>query len=116
MIRAALIVSALLAAPFLAVPQLADGEAAGAGERCGASWEGLLACMAGRACICRTERGGQLTGRPGGFRWDCGVLRPDCAPAPAGAAPVDLPPGLLPGVAPDVASDIAPWAEPRRSR
>lgn len=49
--------------------------------QCTAAGEGVLACMAGRACVCRFERGGQLTGRGDRFAWDCGPLRPDCPPA-----------------------------------
>ncbi len=49
--------------------------------QCTAAGEGALVCMAGRACVCRFERGGQLTGRGDRFAWDCGPLRPDCPPA-----------------------------------
>jgi hypothetical protein len=42
--------------------------------------DGTLACIAGRQCACRFERGGAMTGRSDGFRWDCGILRPACAP------------------------------------
>lgn len=44
--------------------------------------EGQLACMAGKMCECRFERGGQMTGRADRFAWDCGVLRPPCPPDP----------------------------------
>jgi hypothetical protein len=47
---------------------------------CSAPREGMTACFDGRLCACRFERGGTLTGRPDGYRWDCGALRPDCAP------------------------------------
>lgn len=110
MIRAPLLLSMLIVAP-LSTPVLADGEVAVAGERCGASREGMLACMSGRACVCRYERGGQMTGRPDGFRWDCGALRPDCAAAPAGAPP----PGMA-DLPPDGLSGAPPWTEPGRAR
>lgn len=71
--------------------------------RCGPAREGQVACMSGRLCACRFERGGQLTGRGDHFAWDCGPLRPSC----------DLPPADLPGgaVQPDII--IAPQITPR---
>lgn len=62
----------LVAAPALAQPPPA----------CTAETEGQAACMAGKLCECRFERGGQMTGRPDRFVWDCGVLRPLCPPDP----------------------------------
>lgn len=72
--------------------------------RCGPAREGQVACMSGRLCACRFERGGQLTGRGDHFAWDCGPLRPSC----------DLPPADLPGgaVQPDIV--IVPQIGPRR--
>ncbi|MBR0657088.1 hypothetical protein [Plastoroseomonas arctica] len=55
--------------------------------QCTAAGEGSLACLAGRACVCRFERGGQLTGRGDRFAWDCGPLRPECPATPAVPAP-----------------------------
>ena len=49
---------------------------------CTAEAEGQVACMAGKLCECRFERGGQMTGRPDRFAWDCGVMRPLCPPEP----------------------------------
>ncbi len=62
--------------------------------------EGVVACIAGRLCACRHERGGSLTGRPDGHRWDCSALRPACGEglAPPGIAtpfPMPLPDLLL---------------------
>lgn len=63
---------------------------------CTAEVEGQAACMAGKLCECRFERGGQLAGRPDRFVWDCGALRPPCppdptiTPAPPGVPPVNL--------------------------
>jgi hypothetical protein len=49
---------------------------------CTAEIEGQAACMAGKLCECRFERGGQLIGRPDRFVWDCGAMRPMCPPDP----------------------------------
>ncbi len=54
---------------------------------CNAPRDGVAACLAGRQCLCGFERGGSITGRHDGWRWDCGVLRPAC----------DVPPADLPG-------------------
>lgn len=50
---------------------------------CDAPRAGIVACLAGKLCACRLERGGAMTGLPDGYRWDCGVLRPACADLPA---------------------------------
>jgi hypothetical protein len=79
----------LAVAPLPATPLPATPDPA----RCGPAREGQVACMAGRLCACRFERGGQLTGRGEHFAWDCGTLRPAC----------DQPPADLPGAAhPDI--------------
>jgi len=62
---------------FLAAPALAQDPPA-----CDAAREGQTACLAGKLCLCRFERGGEMTGRPDRFAWDCGVLRPNCPPEP----------------------------------
>ena len=62
---------------FLALPAAAQAPPA-----CTRAREGQVACMAGKLCECRFERGGQLTGRPDRFAWDCGVMRPMCPPDP----------------------------------
>ncbi len=72
--------------------------------RCGPAREGQVACMSGRLCACRFERGGQLTGRPDRFAWDCGTLRPPC----------DLPPADLPGGAMQPDIQVFPQVNPRR--
>jgi len=81
---------------FLALAVLAGADHAAAQPACGSAERGQLACMAGRACVCRYEPGGSLTGIPGGWAWDCGALRPDCAPPP----PAPPPPG--PAIGADV--------------
>ena len=68
---------------------------------CNAGREGLEVCIAGKLCRCHYEAGGSLTARPGGVRWDCGILRPDCGGvAPAGSPPAPLPPGLMLNMSP----------------
>ena len=42
---------------------------------------GAVACMSGKLCECRFERGGSITGTRDGHRWNCGVLRPACGEA-----------------------------------
>jgi hypothetical protein len=46
--------------------------------RCTAESVGAVACMSTKLCECVYERGGAITGRPTGYRWECGALRPDC--------------------------------------
>ena len=63
---------------------------------CSPAREGQVACMDGKLCECRFERGGQMTGRPDRHAWDCGALRPPCAPDPTiqPAAPWAPPAGV----------------------
>ncbi|TCZ66569.1 hypothetical protein [Roseicella aquatilis] len=72
---------------LLAPPALAQAPPA-----CTPSHEGMVACFGEKLCECRWEPGGTITGRAGGFRWDCGVLRPACGTVPAGPPPGDSPP------------------------
>lgn len=74
---------------------------------------GAVACMAGKLCECRFDRGGSITGQWEGMRWDCGILRPPCgealAPPGIGPAPWMPMPELLlqlPGAEPP----RSPWA------
>ena len=48
---------------------------------CNAARGGTVACMSGKLCECRFERGGTMTGVATGHRWDCGILRPSCGEA-----------------------------------
>lgn len=86
--------AALLALPPPAARAQVGGEAFPPGAPpmpvCNAPREGVAACLGGVSCLCRFERGGLLTGRPDGFRWDCGALRPRC-----GVAPAELPPSAF---------------------
>ncbi|BDG74570.1 hypothetical protein Rmf_44990 [Roseomonas fluvialis] len=85
--RQVLIALLLVAAPVVAQPP----------PQCTAETEGQAVCMAGKLCECRFERGGQMTGRPDRFAWDCGVMRPPCPPDPTiqPAQPWTAPGGLL---------------------
>jgi hypothetical protein len=68
--------AALLVA--LALPPDAARAQSSSPPACTESREGAVACMVQKLCVCRFQRGGSLTGRPDGFRWDCGALRPSC--------------------------------------
>lgn len=75
----------------------ATGEARADPPPCVEPNAGLLACVAGKLCACRLDRGGMITGLPAGYRWDCGVLRPACGdaanpPATLERYPYPLPP------------------------
>ncbi|MGE3293766.1 MAG: hypothetical protein AB7I59_26650 [Geminicoccaceae bacterium] len=82
--------SALLAA-------LACSGASAQAPVCGPETAGIVACIAGHECACGFVRGSAATGLPDGFRWDCGILRPRCAPPPAAidGRSSDLPAALL---------------------
>lgn len=77
---------------------------------------GAVACMSGRLCSCGYARGGIVSGRPDGYRWDCGILRPSCGealapPALSPAAPQVLP-QLFMNVPPPGLGDapgMTPW-------
>ncbi|WP_237215463.1 hypothetical protein [Falsiroseomonas oryziterrae] len=73
----------LLPLLLLAVPAAAQSPPA-----CTDARAGMAACLAGKLCLCGYQRGGIVSGRPDGWAWDCGVLRPPCGEALA-------PPGLL---------------------
>ncbi len=85
---------------LVALPALAQDPPA-----CGPEREGQTACLAGKLCECRFERGGQLTGRGDRFVWDCGALRPHCPPDPTIAQP--------PGWTPPAGIWVAPGLRPR---
>ncbi|MCW5699685.1 MAG: hypothetical protein KIT00_07580 [Rhodospirillales bacterium] len=42
---------------------------------------GQTACFTAKLCECIHDRGGKVTARPPGYRWDCGILRPSCGEA-----------------------------------
>jgi hypothetical protein len=81
--------------------------------------DGAVACMAGRLCSCGYQRGGSVSGRPEGWRWDCGILRPACGEAlpPPGiqAIPQPLPQIFMSLPAPDHAPGYGPGLRPNFS-
>ena len=83
---------------LLATPALAADPPA-----CTPAQLGAVACLAGRLCECRYERGGSITGLPHGVRWNCGILRPSCGGAEPAMPPHSLPNLLLQLPAPE------PW-------
>jgi hypothetical protein len=74
---------------------------------------GAVACMAGKLCTCGDQRGGVLSGRPEGWVWDCGILRPACGEAlpPAGTPGTlqPLPQIILPLDPPRFTPPVTPW-------
>jgi len=95
---------------LLAPPAAAQGDDPPA---CIDSRAGAVACMAGKLCSCGYQRGGVMSGRPDGWRWDCGVLRPACGEAlpPAGMQSY---PSVLPQLQPQLYLDLpAPRFTPR---
>ncbi|HEV7264351.1 MAG TPA: hypothetical protein VGN83_05465 [Falsiroseomonas sp.] len=70
---------------------------------CTAERAGVASCMAGKLCRCDFARGGTLAGRPDGWRWDCGVLRPACGEAlPQGGI------GMSPMLQPEIFFHLPP--------
>ncbi|MGG5810197.1 hypothetical protein [Falsiroseomonas sp. CW058] len=100
------------ALPFLMLLLLAGARPAAAQQMpvCGAGWAGAVACMSGKLCLCRFERGGSLTGVQDGYRWDCGVMRPACGEAlPGAGAPPAMPLPDLYLQLPPPAQQRSPW-------
>lgn len=64
--------------------------------QCDAAAFGTVACFVDRMCSCIFDRGGAMTGRPAGYRWDCGVLRPSCGADTALPATINPYQGQLP--------------------
>lgn len=48
---------------------------------CTAQREGQVSCQVRVLCECKYYQASKMTGRPAGFRWDCGPLRPRCGEA-----------------------------------
>jgi hypothetical protein len=80
-------------APWAPAPALAQDP-----PRCEDARLGAVACIAGRLCECRFERGGQITGLPDMFRWDCSTLRPPCGEGILPATPFPTPGQVQPGI------------------
>ncbi len=72
---------------------------------------GAVACLSGKLCECRFERGGSITGTRDGHRWDCGVLRPSCgeALAPPGITAPGMSYPMGPQMGPIVVQPQVPW-------
>jgi hypothetical protein len=74
---------------------------------------GAVACMAGKLCACGYQRGGAVSGRPDGWSWDCGILRPACGEAlpPPGISGTmqPTPQLLLPLDPPPFTPPLTPW-------
>ena len=47
-------------------------------DECTAKTRGILQCMAGKQCECTYIRPSLMKNDPGGYRWDCGILKPNC--------------------------------------
>lgn len=80
----------------LLVPGLVPWAAGAQAPSCDATSVGQVACFESKLCACMFERGGTMTGRARGYRWDCGILRPGCGgdattPATAGGYAGELP-------------------------
>jgi hypothetical protein len=80
---------------LILLPLLASPAAAQEIPVCDTARAGAVACLAGKLCSCGFARGGSIAGRPDGYRWDCGALRPPCGealpPAALNAVPAPLP-------------------------
>jgi hypothetical protein len=93
--------AALLVLVLAALPARAESPPACSPDRLGS-----VACIAGKLCLCGYQRGGVLAGRPEGYLWDCGVLRPACGAPPATLPGAPLPPFDLLLPAPP---GLSPW-------
>lgn len=69
---------------------ITGGMPAEARQSCGPANAGQVACMDGRLCRCQFQQGGSVAGRADGYAWDCGALRPDCAPQSLAPDPAGL--------------------------
>jgi len=74
---------------------------------CNAFSEGTAGCLANKQCLCRFDPGGSMTGRPAGYRWDCGAFRPACE-----LPPPSLPPTPFQSMPPPLPYWDAPFATP----
>ena len=60
---------------FLALSTAAFAEDA---PNCTSGNAGEVTCMANRMCECKHFNGSLMKGTPEGYRWDCGITRPNC--------------------------------------
>ncbi len=63
----------LLAAIVFSNPAMAESA-----PTCNLEAEGTTASMSGRMCECKHFHGSLMKGTPEGYRWDCGITRPNC--------------------------------------
>ena len=69
---------------------------------CGPPADGARLCMAQQVCTCGFDPGGELAGRPPGWRWSCHIMQMCDTDAPADFGP---PQAVAPGtlyVSPDI--------------
>ena len=83
----------VLVALALAAPAAAANAQA---PSCDQASLGTVACFVRKLCACTYVRGGTMTARAAGYRWDCGVMRPSCGGDLAVPATIDPFLGPLP--------------------
>lgn len=45
---------------------------------CDAKTQSMVQCISGKECECKLFQTSLMKNDPGGYRWDCGILRPQC--------------------------------------
>jgi hypothetical protein len=63
----------LFAIALFCTPAMAESVPA-----CNMESEGQTYCMSQRMCECKHFHGSLMKGTPEGYRWDCGITRPNC--------------------------------------
>jgi hypothetical protein len=65
---------------FLFILAIMFSSSASAAEvyECNAKTAGLIQCIALKQCECKLFPTSLMKNDPGGYRWDCGILRPQC--------------------------------------
>ena len=63
----------LLTAIVFSSPAMAESA-----PQCSLESEGQTFCMSNRMCECKHMNGSLMKGTPEGYRWDCGITRPNC--------------------------------------
>ena len=58
---------------LLSTPAMAESA-----PTCTENSEGQTYCMSQRMCECKHFNGSLMKGTPEGYRWDCGITRPNC--------------------------------------
>jgi hypothetical protein len=64
----------------LSFPAMAEDKAASqaATPACTSKTAGQVSCQANRMCECKHYNASLMAGTPEGYRWDCGITRPNC--------------------------------------